>query len=292
MTDFPVFDATILPHPTQPRTIVVAEFALPTGSFKDRGAAAVVEGARASGARRVTLDSSGNAGLAVAAAASRAGLASLIRVAASISAEKASLLRATGAAVETHPTRAEAALACARDSASYDASHVRNPLFRQGVATLSRAWIEKAPIPEIVYLPVGNGSLLLGLWDGLLALRAAGRISNLPRLVAVQAERCAPIACPDSPGDGKTIADGCSILDPPAAGEIREAISASGGEAIAVPDSEIERAWVAAWRSGFPIEPTSALAFAGLARSSGSHSAAVIATGSGLKAHPHRATVR
>jgi threonine synthase len=288
VTPFPVFDATLLPHPGRPRTTVVAEFALPTGSFKDRGAAAVVAAAAVSGARRVTLDSSGNAGLAVAAAASRAGLASLIRVTESISPEKESLLRSTGAAIEKLPTRAQAALACVRDTESYDASHVRNPFFRRGVATLARAWLQKQPLPETVYLPVGNGSLLLGLWQGFLELRDAGRISALPRLVALQAERCAPIARPEAPGDGKTIADGCAILDPPAAEEIRAAIAASGGEAIAIPEDEIASAWLSAWRSGFPIEPTSALAFAGLARSSDTGPAAVIATGSGLKAHPFR----
>ena len=265
---------------------MVAEFALPTGSFKDRGAAAVVAAAKESAARRVTLDSSGNAGLAVAAAAARAGLSSLIRVAASIAPEKAALLRATGAALETHPTRAEAAEACVRDSESYDASHVRNPLFRAGVATLARAWLEIAAIPAVVYLPVGNGSLLLGLWDGLLALRESGRLDTLPRLVAVQAERCAPIARPESPGDGSTIADGCAILHPPAADEIREAIAASGGEAVTATEEEIETAWIDAWRSGFPIEPTSALAFAALARAENSAPSAVVATGSGLKAPP------
>src|SRR5258708_22233030 len=89
---FPVFDATIFSHPERRQTSVVGEFALPTGSFKDRGAAAVVAAAIAAGARRVTLDSSGNAALAVAAAASRAGLSALLRVAASISPAKRALL--------------------------------------------------------------------------------------------------------------------------------------------------------------------------------------------------------
>ncbi|MGH9441318.1 MAG: pyridoxal-phosphate dependent enzyme [Thermoanaerobaculia bacterium] len=286
MSPFSVFDATILPYPERPGTTVVAEFALPTGSFKDRGAAAVVAGALSSGARAVTLDSSGNAGLAVAAAAARAGLVSRIRVPASISPAKADLLRSTGAVLETHPSRADAVRACLEDSDSYDASHVRNPLFREGVATLAAAWLEKASIPATIYLPVGNGSLLLGLWAGLRALHRAGRIAVLPRLIAVQSERCAPIALPDSPGDGKTIADGCAILEPPAGEEIRRAIAESGGKAIAVAEEEIRRSWTAAWRGGLPIEPTSALAFAGLARSDDSGTAAVIATGSGLKCHP------
>jgi threonine synthase len=285
VTPFPVFDATILAGRAGSGVTVVAEFALPTGSFKDRGASAVVADAAARGASRVSLDSSGNAGLAVAAAAARAGLPAVVRIAAGASAAKVALIRATGARVEEFPTRAEAVRACAEDSVSYDASHVRNPLFRTGVATLAPAWAAHGDLPETIYLPVGNGSLLLGLWHGLVDLHRAGRLRTLPRLVAVQARRCAPIACPEDPGDGRTIADGCAILAPPAALEIRAAIAESGGTAVAVSEDEIGAAWKSAWRAGFPIEPTSALAFAALAKG-GEGTRGVIATGSGLKAPP------
>jgi threonine synthase len=285
VTPFPTFDATLLAGRAGPGVTVVAEFALPTGSFKDRGAAAVVADAAARGASRVSLDSSGNAGLAVAAAAARAGLPAVVRIAAGASPAKVALIRATGARIEEFTTRAEAVRACADDSASYDASHVRNPLFRAGVATLARAWAARGDIPETIYLPVGNGSLLLGLWQGLVELERSGRLRTLPRLVAVQARRCAPIACPEDPGDGRTIADGCAILAPPAAPEIREAIAASGGSAVAVSEEEIDAAWRTAWRSGFPIEPTAALGFAALARG-GEGTRGVIATGSGLKDPP------
>jgi len=288
MTRFPTFDATLLPGPAGPGVTIVAEFALPTGSFKDRGAAAVVADAAARGASRVSLDSSGNAGLAVAAAAARAGLTAVVRLAAGASPAKVALIRATGARVEEFPTRAEAVRACAEDRDSYDASHVRNPLFRTGVATLAPAWAARGDIPTTIYVPVGSGSLLLGLWQGLLELGRDGRLGTLPRLVAVQARRCAPIACPEDPGDGRTIADGCAILAPPAAPDIRAAIVASGGTAVAVTEEEIDAAWRAAWRSGFPIEPTAALGFAALARG-GEGTRGVIATGSGLK-YPPRTT--
>ena len=290
MSDFPVYGATLLGHPGARETTVVAEFALPTGSFKDRGAAAVVADAAARGARRVSLDSSGNAGLAVAAAAARAGLAAVVRVAGDVSPVKEALIRGTGARVEKFASRREAARACADDADSYDASHVRNPVFRKGVATLAGAWIQRAEIPETIYLPVGNGSLLLGLWAGLLELRAAGRIARLPRLIAAQSERCAPIARPDAPGDGRTIADGCAILSPPAADAIRAAIAESSGEAVVLPEAEIDAAWRDAWRRGFPIEPTSALAFAARARDGDVGPSAVVATGSGIKGPPPAAS--
>ena len=285
MTDFPRYEAILLPHPRLPATTVVAEFALPTGSFKDRGAEAVVAHACAAGARRVSLDSSGNAGLAVAAAARRAGLEAVVRVAAGISPAKEALIASTGARIEKFDSRAEAVRACAADLDAYDASHVRNPVFREGVATLAAAWARKASLPDRVVLPVGNGSLLLGLWEGLRRLRAERTIGRLPRLVAVQSERCAPIARPSAPGDGRTMADGCAVLDPPLAGAIRAAIEESGGLAIAVPESSIAAAWREAWNDGFPIEPTSALAFAAFDALPEADATAVIATGSGLK-HP------
>jgi len=290
VTTFPTFDATLLSHPRRRDTTVVAEFALPTGSFKDRGAAAVVADAAGRGARRVSLDSSGNAGLAVAAAARRAGLDAVVRVGPGISPAKEALIAATGARVEKFADRAAAVRACAEDSDSYDASHVRNPLFRRGVATLARAWAGKAGIPERIVLPVGNGSLLLGLWEGLTAMRREGTLDRVPLLVAVQAERCAPIARPGAPGDGRTIADGCAVPAPPLAQAIAAAIEESGGEAVAVAEEAIDAAWRSAWHDGFPIEPTSALAFAAWAALSPGPSTGVIATGSGLKRAPGTAS--
>jgi len=286
VTAFPTFDATLLPHPHRRDTTVVAEFALPTGSFKDRGAAAVVADAVARGARRVSLDSSGNAGLAVAAAARRAGLDAVVRLGPGISPAKEALIAATGARVEKFPDRAAAVRACAGDADAYDASHVRNPLFRRGISTLARAWAAKAAIPDRIVLPVGNGSLLLGLWEGFAAMRRDGALDRLPRLVGVQAERCAPIARPSDPGDGRTIADGCAVLDPALAPAILAAIAESGGEVLAISEEAIDAAWRRAWRDGFPVEPTSALAFAAWAALTAGPTTGVIATGSGLKRAP------
>lgn len=284
---FPVHPLSLLPHPRWPGTEVVAEYLLPTGSFKIRGAEAVIAEARARGFARVALESSGNAGLATAVLAARAGIPAIVRVSRAISPEKERLLLSAGARVEVYASREEAAQAGRLDTDSYDASHVRNPLFRRGVATLADRWVEIRKLPERIYLPVGNGSLLLGLWEGIRRLEAEERLSRLPRLFAVQSERCAPIAHPESPGDGRTIADGCAILNPPAREAILAAIEASGGRALAVTEGEIERATRRAWEDGFPIEPTAALGFAAAeSLPEGRESAAIIATGAALKTIP------
>ncbi len=285
--NFPVHPLTLLPHPRWPEVEVVAEFLLPTGSFKIRGAEAVVADARSRGAARVALESSGNAGFATACCAARAGLAAIVRVARSISPQKEELLRAAGAVVEIYPTREDAIEAGRADLESYDASHVRNPLFRAGVATLVGRWSELGELPGRIYLPVGNGSLLLGLHAGIRRALREGLIPRPPRFFAVQSERCAPIARPEDPGDGKTIADGCAILHPPAREEILSAIAESGGLALTVSEREIAMAVRRAWRDGFPIEPTAALGFAAAEKlREPGVSAAILATGAALKTIP------
>jgi len=144
----------------------------------------------ARGARRVSLDSSGNAGLAVAAAARRAGLDAVVRVGPGISPAKEALIAATGARVEKFPDRAAAVRACAGDADAYDASHVRNPLFRRGISTLARAWAAKAAIPDRIVLPVGNGSLLLGLWEGFAAMRRDVPVAQRAALLLIAAMFC------------------------------------------------------------------------------------------------------
>jgi threonine synthase len=264
--------------------MVVAEHLLPAGSFKIRGAEAVVADALRVGAGRVALESSGNAGFAVALLARRAGIPAVVRVAGTIIPEKERLLRAAGADVEKYESREDAQSAGRADAQSYDASHVRNPLFRKGVATLATEWRRHAEPPPRIYLPVGNGSLLLGLWEGFRALFDSRRIARMPQLVAVQAEHCAPIARPEDPGDGETAADGCAILHPPAREGILEAIAASGGRVITVTEEEIALSQVQAQSDGFAIEPTAALAFAAAERlRADGIPAAVISTGAAVK---------
>src|SRR5262245_16914140 len=266
----------LLPHPRVPGVVVAAEYLLPAGSFKDRGAAKVVAAAKAKGFRSVALDSSGNAGFAVALYAAQAGLRARVHVAAGAAPEKLALTRATGAEVIVHPDRTMAARAAAQDDA-YDASHIRNPLFWEGVAEASQSWRAQGFEPEEVWLPVGNGSLLLGL--------AEGFGPRLPRFVGVQPEQCAPLARPGSPLRA-TLADGVAVGEPVHRERLLEIVHRSGGRWETISEDEIQRAFEQAWRAGFPIEPTSALPFALLERARArASSILIVATGSGLK-HP------
>ena len=278
--DTPPLPGMLIRHPRFPGVVVAAEYLLPSGSFKDRGAVTVVAAAKAKGFRTVALDSSGNAGFAVALQAAREGLRARIHVAAGAAPEKLALIRATGAELIVHPDRPSAARGASHDDA-YDASHIRNPLFWSGVAEGPRSWRAQGLDPQEVWLPVGNGSLLFGL--------AEGFGPQLPRFIGVQPEQCAPLARPGSPLR-PTLADGVAVGEPVHRERLQETVERSRGEWAAVAEDEIDRAFRQAWRDGFPIEPTSALPFALIERFAGrAATILIVATGSGLKHPPSNA---
>ncbi len=272
------------------------EYLFPTGSYKDRGASVLISKARELGVARVVEDSSGNAGAAVAAYCARAGMACDIFVPASTSAAKLAQIRATGAtlcAVEGSRTAtAHAALAAA--PSCYYASHVWNPYFFHGTKTFAYEVVEQMGWrpPDAVVIPTGNGTLLCGAYLGFCELRAAGIIDRLPRLVAVQAERCAPLhaawrgsAAPAPAAVTEdTLAEGIAIAEPPRGEQCVAAVRESGGAFVTVTEAEIVAAWRQMLRMGFCVEPTSATAVASLAHCELSGNVVVPLTGHGLKA--------
>jgi len=255
------------------------ESVFPTGSFKDRGAALTVSRAAELGVDRVVEDSSGNAGLAIATYAARAGIDAEIYVPADVKPGKLRALERTGAAVErVDGTRGDVTDACievVETGEGWYASHAWSPTFFRGTATVAlelaaqRDWT----VPDAVVTPLGHGTLLLGAYRGFRALREAGWIDDLPTLLGAQATGAAPIAAalsdgPDE-GDGDTppnaAADGIQISDPARSDQLLAAISATGGDAVAVGPDATEREHDRLARAGFHVEPTCATATAALA---------------------------
>jgi len=246
---------------------VKADFEMPTGSFKDRGASAMIGAAVAGGARVVVADSSGNAGRSVAAHASAAGLGCRVYVPSGTAQEKMSAIAGHGAeVVEVPGDRAAAAEAAQREASAgaWYASHVHQPSFHHGVKTLAFELAAQLPDPRrtAVVVPAGNGTLVLGLWLGFSELAAAGRLLGVPPLVAVQAEACAPLA--GRPPAGKTAASGIAVAHPPRAPQVRAAVAASGGRVLTVAEEVISRACRELGGLGFEVEPTGAVAWAAL----------------------------
>ncbi len=130
-----------------------------------------------------------------------------------------------------------------------------------GVKTLAyELWEQLGGPPGRVVVPAGNGTLVLGLWLGFRELGARGYVPRLPAIVAVQAERCAPLA--GRRPAGPTAATGIAIAHPPRGGEARAAIVASGGAVVTVSEEELESACRDLAGMGIRVEPTAATAWA------------------------------
>lgn len=263
---------------------VKLEFVSPTGSFKDRGAVVLVTRAVQCGAGELIADSSGNAGSAIAAFAARAGLPCRVFVPAATSAGKRAQIAAYGAVLEAVPgdrtATAERAVEAVRERDAFYASHVHDPYFLQGTKTFAfELWEQLAELPGAVVIPAGNGTLLLGTAIGFAELRAAGLIDRVPALIAVQSERCPPLAAawrrsamePEPVRALATAAEGIAIPRPARGAEMLAAVRASGGCVVAVPEAAIGPARADLASRGMLVEPTAAVAWAAvlMARSPG-----------------------
>jgi threonine synthase len=122
-----------------------------------------------------------------------------------------------------------------------------------------------------------------------------GLIDKLPRLIAVQAEDCAPLlamfwesldAVP-AIETRETIAEGVAIAAPVRGKEFVDIVRETGGKVLAVSDEEVESALIFLGRKGLYVEPISALPVAAYLKCPGEVTGAVVAplTGHGLKAN-------
>jgi threonine synthase len=244
----------------------------PAGSHKERGAEVMAAAAVRRGVRELFLDSSGNAGIAVAQAAAARGIRCTVLVPAATPRVKIERIRATGAQAEVVPGDRDATRAAAaewRRRLVYAAPFFQ-PAFLAGVATL--AWDLASdlgtPLPRHWLLPAGNGPLLLGLSLGLSCLERAGVIGRPPALHAVQLEGYAALS-PDGPGaarPGAPTAAGLAIAHPPRRTDLLQAIAATGGDVTQVTEEEIAAARRELAERGWTADPTGAAAFAGYRR--------------------------
>jgi threonine synthase len=255
-----VFLTPLWLDPRDPRLWWKREDLSRTGSFKDRGADVLVGLARRAGASRLVVDSSGSAALAAASAAARNGLPLRVHVPESVPALMRETLTGFGAEVVATGTREDAARRAQGDaSTAFYASHVHHPAFLAGTSTAGFEVLEqmRGAVPSIWVLPVGNGSLLLGLRH---ALERTG--TRNVRLVAVQAGAVAGLLRPGQAGT--TCARGIGISDPPRRMEILAAIEQTGGEVLEVSEDVIKGARERLWTSGAAVEAASAAALAGV----------------------------
>ena len=254
------------------------EYLNPTGSFKDRGAALSVWLARRLGYSCVVEDSSGNTALAVTGIAGWFGLRARVHVPKTISSGKYRLLRFMGAEVVVHGTRWEAGEAAKRESGRcFYVAHSYSPVFIEGLKSLGHELAEEARGKRIV-LPVSSGSLLLGVYRGLLEKGVE------PDIVAVQSPEAPSLASVIKPivweGSTGRLLDALVVKNPPRLHQMGEAAK----QLVVVGDNIVKEAWRGLASRGLIVEPSSASVLAAyklLPR----RPSILILTGSGLKYH-------
>ena len=278
------------------------ESQMPTGSFKDRGTAVMINHLLEVGVGAIHEDSSGNAGASIAAYAAASGIRCRIYVPATAPRAKLVQIAVLGADVRailgTRQAVSEAALAVAEES--FYASHNWQPHFIEGTKTLAFELWEQLGfrVPDNILVPTGYGSNILGLERGFDELEESGEITARPRLFAVQAANCAAFAAAWAAGGDRfvpftmapTVADGIATSKPVRVAEVLRALRCSHGGVIAIGEQEIPPALAKLGRLGLFVEPTAATAGAALTRLlhdstiEPDQTTVVVLTGSGLKA--------
>lgn len=256
-------------------TLLKMEYFMPTLSFKDRGAAALVAHCRAIGAESVVQDSSGNAGNAVAAYCACAGIRCEIFVPEGTSPRKVDMIRAHGAVCTVVPGGrdhcAEVCRAKVEREGIFYANHVCNPFFYEGTKTyIYEVYEQLGHLPENLVIPVGNGTLFLGAIRALEHLLESGAIPRMPQILAVQSERCDPLLRAAEQGGEEpaevvpspTMAEGIAISKPLRGREILALSKKHGVRFIHAPEERILDARKALARQGIYCEHTAAANYA------------------------------
>ena len=227
---------------------------LPTGSFKARGLALAVAMAKELGLERLAMPTNGNAGAAMAAYASQAGLKTTIFCPDDTPEINVSEIKLQGAdvyKVNGLINDCGKIVGLGKEAVGwFDVSTLKEPYRIEGKKTMGLELAEQMgwELPDVIFYPTGGGTGLIGLWKAFAELEAIGWIgSKRPRMVAVQATGCAPIVKAFEEGeehaplweDAHTYAAGIRV--PIAVGDflILRAVRESHGFAIAVSDEDI-----------------------------------------------------
>ncbi len=272
----------------------------PSGSLKDRASLLVAEQARRHGIDTVTLASTGNAGASMACAGAACGLTVVLFVPGS--APRAKLLQSLmyGAwVVPVQGTYDDAFGLSIEYTGAFGGINRNtgfNPFTIEGKKTVSIELYNQlgCRVPDVVYVPVGDGVIISGACKGFADLVQAGLADRMPVMVAVQAEGSNAIARSSREGRevvlerASTIADSLSVASPACGRMALSWLARSGGRAVQVSDAEISAAQSELGReAGAFVEPSSAAAWAGFLKDRGEVDrgavVVVLLTGTGFK---------
>jgi threonine synthase len=235
--------------------LVKDESRLPTGSFKARGMAMAISRAYELGIRKVAAPTAGNAGGAMAAYAARAGMEAWVFMPQDTPAINAKECWLAGA----HTFHVNGLINdCGRIVGEgkahkqwFDLSTLKEPYRIEGKKTMGLELAEQLTweLPDVILYPTGGGTGLIGMWKAFAELEALGWLKSprKPRMISCQSDGCAPISTAFDRGErfaqkfenAATIASGVRV--PVAVGDfmILDAVRASGGLAVAVPEQQV-----------------------------------------------------
>jgi threonine synthase len=230
----------------------------PTGSFKARGLSAAISKAKELGVRKVIIPTAGNAGGAMAAYAARGGLEAYIFMPKDTPAANIEESRIAGATVMLIDGLISEAAGMAGEKARaegwFDVSTFKEPYRCEGKKIMGYELAEAFNwvLPDVIIYPTGGGTGLVGMWKAFAEMEALGWLESKPwpRMVAVQAEGCAPVVKAFESGasfcdfwvGAHTLASGLRVPKSFADHIILEDLRQSHGTAVSVSDDAIVKA--------------------------------------------------
>lgn len=240
-----------------PNVYIKDEGLNPTGSFKARGLCAAVTMCKAYGIKKIAIPSAGNAASALAAYCAAGGLEAHIFMPKDVPVANRVECQQYGA----HVTFVDGLISdCAkivneRKQAEgwFDISSLKEPFRVEGKKTMGYEVAEQLDwkLPDAIFYPTGGGVGLIGMWKAFEEMQYLGWIgSERPKMIAVQAEGCAPIPKawnehkPTSEfwNDAHTIAAGLRVPKAYADYIILNILHDSKGTAVTATDAEMLQA--------------------------------------------------
>ena len=229
------------------------ESRLPTGSFKARGLGMAVSMAKELGVSHLAIPTNGNAGSALAAYATRAGIECTVLCpdnTPEINVRETQMQGASTHLVNGLIGECGKIIADGTEEMDWFAvSTLKEPYRIEGKKTMGLELAEQMgwKLPDVIFYPTGGGTGIIGMWKGFQELIELGWIDDkLPGMIAVQSTGCAPIVRAWEAGeefaeyweDAETVSSGIRV--PSALGDflILDSVRSSGGYAISVTDDE------------------------------------------------------
>ena len=254
--------------------------ALPSGSFKDRASQLIAAQAIAHGEHKIALASTGNAGAAMSCAGAAYGLEIVLFVPETAPVNKlmqSVLYGATVVPVKGSYDDAFALSIVYTDRfGGINRNTAYNPMTVEGKKSVSiELFLQLGrKVPEVVYVPTGDGCIYAGVCKGFIDLHRAGLIAQVPHVVCVQSTSSNAISQAWRTRlfrdvEATTRADSISVSSPANGRMAVRYIDETAGWSTEVTDAEILEAQLELTKdAGVFVEPAAACAWAGFLKDS------------------------